>query len=222
VLDGRQYRSRQACYARPNHGGGHLESNATCTERFEPARSMLGMEQEKWLFDGLAQSRTRWNVIAQDVLMAELRENMPDGSGYGFWTDDWNGYPANRARLLHHIQDSQVKNPVVIGGDSHSFWANDLKIDSFDPRSPVVATEFVGTSITSYGPPYDAFMSFVPNNPHIKFFESRRRGYVLVDTDRRKMDVKMQVVSDAADPNATLSTLKHWIVEDGRAGPQMA
>jgi alkaline phosphatase D len=65
-------------------------------------------------------------------------------------------------------------------------------------------------------------MSFVPNNPHIKFFESRRRGYVLVDTDRQKMDVKMQVVSDAADPKATPSTLKHWIVEDGRAGPQMA
>ena len=222
VLDGRQYRSRQACYARPNHGGGHLESNATCPERLDPARSMLGMEQEKWLFDGLAKSRAQWNVLAQDVLMAELRENMPDDGGYGFWTDDWNGYPACRARLLHQIQVSKVKNPVVIGGDSHAFWANDLKIDSFDPRAPVVATEFVGTSITSFGPPYDAFMAFIPNNPHIKFFESRRRGYVLVDTDRKQMDVKMQVVSDAADPKATLSTLKHWVVEDGRAGPREA
>jgi len=115
-----------------------------------------------------------------------------------------------------------VKNPVVIGGDSHAFWANDLKIDSFDPHSPIVATEFVGTSITSFGPPYDAFMSFIPNNPHIKYFESRRRGYVLVDTDRGRMDVKMQVVSDATDPTATLSTLKHWIIENGRAGPQSA
>jgi alkaline phosphatase D len=180
------------------------------------------MEQETWLYDGLARSRAQWNVIAQDMLMAEVRENMPDNGGYGFWTDDWNGYPANRARLLHHLHDAKVKNPVVIGGDSHAFWANDLKIDSFDPRSPVVATEFVGTSITSFGPPYDAFMSFIPNNPHIKFFESRRRGYVLVDTDRQQMDVKMQVVSDAADPKATLSTLKHWVVEDGRAGPQAA
>ncbi|HWE76382.1 MAG TPA: alkaline phosphatase D family protein [Stellaceae bacterium] len=180
------------------------------------------MEQDKWLFDGLARAHTRWNVIAQDVLMAELREKVPDDSGYGFWTDDWNGYPACRARLLHHIQESKVKNPVVIGGDIHSFWANELKIDSFDPRSPVVAAEFVGTSVTSYGPPYDAFMAFVPNNPHIKFFESRRRGYVLVDTNRKQMDVKMQVVSDTTDPQATLSTLKHWIVEDGRAGPQAA
>jgi alkaline phosphatase D len=65
-------------------------------------------------------------------------------------------------------------------------------------------------------------MSFIPNNPHIKFFESRRRGYVLVDTDRQQMDVKMQIVSDATDPKATLSTLKHWIVEDGHAGARAA
>jgi alkaline phosphatase D len=220
VLDGRQYRSRQACYARPNNGGGHLESNASCTERLDPARSMLGMAQEQWLFDGLAKSRTQWNVIAQDVLMAELRET--DGDGYGFWTDDWNGYPACRARLLHHIHDAKVKNPVVIGGDIHSFWANELRVDNSDLRAPPVATEFVGTSITSFGPPYEGFMSFIPNNPHVKYFESRRRGYVLVDTGRKQMDVKMQVVSDATDPKATLSTLKHWIVENGRAGPQPA
>ncbi len=222
VLDGRQYRSRQACYAPPNNGGGHVESNATCAERLDPARSILGAEQERWLFDGLAKSRARWNVIAQDVLMAELRENMPAGSGYGFWTDDWNGYPACRARLLHHIHDSKVKNPVVIGGDIHSFWANELRIDNSDRRAAPVATELVGTSITSFGPPYDTFVKFLPNNPHVKFFESRKRGYVLVDTGRQRMDVKMQIVSDAADPKATLSTLKRWTVENGRTGPQAA
>jgi len=222
VLDGRQYRSRQACYARPKNGGGHVESNASCPERLDPARSMLGLEQERWLFDGLARSHARWNVIAQDVLMAELRETLPDNSGYGFWTDDWNGYPACRARLLHHIHDAKVKNPVVIGGDIHSFWANELKIDNSDRRAPPVATEFVGTSVTSFGPPYDTFMKFLPDNPHVKFFESRKRGYVLVDTDRQRMDVKMQIVSDAADPKATLSTLKRWTVENGRAGPQAA
>jgi alkaline phosphatase D len=222
VLDGRQYRSRQACYAPPDSGGGHIESNASCPERLDPSRSMLGLEQEKWLFDGLAKSRAKWNVIAQDVLMAELRETLPVAGDYGFWTDDWNGYPACRARLLHHIQDSKVANPVVIGGDIHSFWANELRIDNSDRRTAPVATEFVGTSVTSFGPPYDAFVKFLPNNPHVRFFESRKRGYVLVETDRRQMGVKMQIVSDAADPQATLSTLKHWVVEDGRTGPQAA
>lgn len=218
VLDGRQYRSRQACYAPPTHGGGHIETDASCPERLDPARSMLGLEQEKWLFDGLADSPARWKVIAQDVLMAELRERQGDGS-IAYWTDDWNGYPACRSRLLQHIHDAHVQNAVVIGGDNHAFWANDLKLDSADPRSPIVATEFVGTSITSFGPPYDTFMSWMPDNPHVHFFDSRRRGYALVDVGPERMNVAMRVVSNAADPNATISTLKNFVVEDGRAGP---
>ena len=47
--------------------------------------------------------------------MAQLREKQ-DGVD-AFWTDDWDGYPANRARLLQHIHDSKVANPVVASGD---------------------------------------------------------------------------------------------------------
>src|SRR5256885_4669929 len=74
MIDGRQYRSREACYGPPNKGGGHLESAETCPELIDPARSMIGIAQEQWLFHGLARSQSRWNVVAQDVLMAQLRE----------------------------------------------------------------------------------------------------------------------------------------------------
>jgi alkaline phosphatase D len=94
-----------------------------------------------------------------------------------------------------------------------------LKLDSADPRSPIVATEFVGTSITSFGPPYDTFMSWMPDNPHIKFFESRRRGYVSVEVAPERLNVAMRVVSDATNPKATIGTLKSYVVENGRAGP---
>src|SRR5206468_3244643 len=56
MVDGRQYRSREACYRRPNLGGGHLESAERCPELVDPTRSMLGLAQEQWLFDGLARS----------------------------------------------------------------------------------------------------------------------------------------------------------------------
>jgi phosphodiesterase/alkaline phosphatase D-like protein len=79
------------------------------------------------------------------------------------------------------VHDSKVPNPVVISGDIHSFFANDLKLDFYDPSSPTVATEFVGTSISSYGPPYDPIAQALPDNPHVHFFESRRRGYVVAD-----------------------------------------
>ena len=94
---------------------------------------MLGFAQEAWLHSNLAHSKAQWNLIAQDVLMAQL--GIKQDSGFGFSTDDWDGYPANRARLLKRIHDSQVANPVVVGGDAHSFFANDLRLDFDDPAS---------------------------------------------------------------------------------------
>jgi alkaline phosphatase D len=216
MIDGRQYRSREACYGPPNKGGGHIETNASCPERLAAGRSMMGFAQEAWLYTGLANSKTHWNVIGQDVLMAQYPE-MQKGVK-GFWTDDWDGYPANRTRLLTHIRDSKVSNPVVVGGDIHSFFANDLRVDFDDPATPVVATEFVGTSISSYGPPYDSLAQTLQDSPHVHFFESRRRGYVCCDLDRAQMQVRMRVVSDAHDPNADIATLKTFMVENGHPG----
>jgi len=222
LLDGRQYRSREACYGPPKKGGGHQESAATCPELTDPSRSMIGLEQEAWLFDGLAKSKAHWNLIAQDVMMAGFKEKGPGGTSDNYWTDDWNGYPASRARLLQHIADSKPSNPVVITGDIHSFWANDLKADFSDPNAPTIGTELTGTSVTSPGPPYDLFKSFLPDNPHIKFFESRKRGYVSVRLSRKALTAKYQTVSDINDPKATVSTLKTFVVENGRAGAQEA
>jgi alkaline phosphatase D len=217
MIDGRQYRSRGACYRPPNKGKGHLETNRSCPERLLESRSMIGLEQERWLFDGLAKSEAAWNVIAQDVLMAQLKQR--DASGeFAYWTDDWNGYPASRARLIDHIDRSRVRNPVVLGGDIHSFWMNDLKADFDDPNSRTVATEFVGTSVTAHGPPYERFIKYLPDNPHIKFFDSRVHGYAIADITASKMTTQFKSVSDVRDVHATVSTLKQFVVESGRPG----
>jgi alkaline phosphatase D len=216
MIDGRQYRSREACYGPPSKGGGHVETNETCPERLSTGRSMMGFAQEAWLYAGFANSKAQWNVIGQDVLMAQYHEKQNGLDG--FWTDDWDGYPANRTRLLKRIADTRVANPVVVGGDIHSFFANDLRVDFDDPSVPAVATEFVGTSISSYAAPYEMFAQTLSENPHVHFFESRKRGYVCVDLDRSKMNVLMRAVSDAHDPNATISTLKTFAVENGKPG----
>jgi alkaline phosphatase D len=177
---------------------------------------MLGFAQDAWLHTNLSRSKAHWNVIAQDVLMAQFGIKQEDG--HGFSTDDWDGYPANRSRLLKHIHDSQAANPVVVGGDAHSFFANDLRLDFDDSTAPIVATEFVGTSISSYGPPYEPIARSLADNPHVHFFDSRRRGYVAIDLVPTHMQVSMRVVSDAADPKADISTLKAFAVEGGRPG----
>jgi alkaline phosphatase D len=216
VLDGRQYRSRAACYAPPRRGGGHLVTDTLCPERLDPARSMLGAEQEAWLFDGLTRSRARWNVLAQDVLMAPLRQRRQGSLAY--LTDTWDGYPASRARLLRHVEASRVANPVVITGDLHAFAVNDLKRDFDDPSSTTVATELVGTSVASLPAPYTQYARLLPENPHVRYFESRGRGYVSVELTPERMTARLRTVSDARDPGAAVSTFRTFVVESGRPG----
>jgi alkaline phosphatase D len=179
---------------------------------------MIGQQQEGWLFDGLAKSQARWNVIGQDVLMAHF-DRLDADKIIGSYTDDWNGYPASRARLLQHIHESRVLNPVVLGGDIHAFWANDLKLDFKDPKSPTIATEFVGTSISSNAVlSYEEVTGRLNNYPHIQFFDSRKRGYAYADVENGKMSVQFRAISNASDPNASAYTLRSFTVETGHPG----
>lgn len=190
---------------------------AACTERDDPSRSMLGADQEAWLFDGFRRAEARWNIIAQDLLVASLSQ--PDTTGASaHWTDGWGGFPACRARVLDAIAQSRLANPVFLGGDVHAYFVADLKADFEDAKSATVATKFVGTSITSEWPPYDRFSALLPDNPHIRFFDSRQRGYLAADVTPARLLMQMQVISNRRDPNATRSTLRRWVVEDGRVG----
>jgi alkaline phosphatase D len=214
VLDGRQHRSVHPCNE-GRRGGGSLV--AGCAARLDPARTMLGSEQEGWLLRGLARSRARWNVIAQQQLMAELRQR--DAAGReAYWTDGWDGYPAARERILRHLGERRVSNPVVIGGDIHSFWVTDLKPDFADPRAPAMATELVTTSLTAEGVPYEQFASFLPDNPHVRFFESRRRGYVRCTVTPARWEADLRVVDDVRDPRTGASTLASFVIQSGRPG----
>ena len=217
LIDGRQYRSRGACYGPPDKGRAHLETNASCPERLDATRSMLGAQQEAWLFDGFGRSQARWNVLAGDVMISQFKQRTAAGET-GFWTDDWNGYPAARAGLVNRIRDTRLSNPVTICGDLHSYWANDVKLDFDDPSSPTVATEFVGTSVSARPGPYEVFVQNLPANPHVRYFESRQRGYVSVALTRQAMTTRFRAVSNVTDPNATVVTLRTFVVEDGRPG----
>ena len=141
---------------------------------------MLGAAQEPWLFDGFRHAGARWNIMAQDLLVAPLTGKDKAGQP-AHWTDARDGYPACRTRVLDAIVQSRLANPVFLGGDFHAFFTTDLKADFDDPRSATVATEFVGTSITSDGPTYDRIVRLLPDNPHVRFFDSRQRGYLSAD-----------------------------------------
>ncbi|POP71030.1 alkaline phosphatase D family protein [Pseudomonas syringae] len=217
VLDGRQYRSEQPCIQANGSRRGHV-APSDCPDLRDPKRTMLGWEQEAWLDRSFAESPGQWNVIAQDLLVAPLEQRDLKTQAQGHWTDGWDGYMTTRERVLASLQRHQTRNPVFWGGDIHSFWTTDLHADAGNPDSAIVATEFVGTSVTSSGPPFDAFNSILGLNPHVKFFDSRQRGYVTVDLSEQQMQTRFQVVSDVLDPAASVSTLKGFVVEAGKAG----
>jgi alkaline phosphatase D len=219
VLDDRQYRTPQACPP-PGRGGSTVVDAAACGELADANRSMLGRAQEAWLSAGLAGSRTKWNILAQQTLMAQIDQQ--PGAGRKAWTDAWDGYPAARRRLLDGIHERKVANPVVVGGDVHSFYACDLKPDFDDPASPVVASEFTGTSITSESLSQTLIDSWRADNPHIRMAEGRYRGYLRLDVTPRQLRADMRAMENVEKKDAACSTLASWVVEDGRPGPQRA
>jgi alkaline phosphatase D len=209
VLDTRQYRTDQPC------GDGHKER---CAEAFNPRATLMGTEQERWLLRGLSQSQARWNILAQQVMMSQTIEVAGDAKKYGM--DNWNGYVAARARLLGFMQQRQPANPVVLTGDIHSNWVCDLKANFDAPRSETIATEFVGTSISSGGDgnnnPAEANRRLAAN-PHVRFFNGQR-GYVRCTLLPESWLSDYRVVEAVSRPDAPIITRASFIVENGKPG----
>jgi alkaline phosphatase D len=217
TLDDRQYRAHHACRATLNPRGKPLEN---CAERLDPTRTMLGGGQETWFADGMLRASARWNLLAQQTLMAELDRG--PGERHIYWADGWDGYPIARRRLLDVVAQSPVKDTLVLGGDVHSFWAADLKPDFSDLKAPAVATEFVGGSITSQGPTNERAQAALAKNPHIRSALGGANGYGVVALDAKQALVSFRTVSDVRDPKAGITTAKRFSVEPGKPGVQSA
>jgi alkaline phosphatase D len=219
VLDDRQYRSYHACR---KNGKGGSSSVTDCSERFAPGRSMLGPAQEAWLADGLATSQAKWNILAQQTLMAQASQTPVLHPGDGrFWNDGWDGYPLARQRLLRDIERYRPANPVVLSGDVHTFYAADLQPDFDQPASaanPVIATEFCGGSVTSSSRPQARTDRTLADNRHLKFGRSDCRGFMLIEFSAARALTRFQRIDDIQRADSPASTLASFVVEDGRAG----
>jgi alkaline phosphatase D len=203
VLDTRQYRSDQV---------------PTEQEANDPSRSMTGDAQESWLLSGLRSSDARWNVLANQVMWAQ--NDRQAGPNRVFDFDNWDGYRAQRQRLL--TQFAEVRNPLIMTGDRHATWVCDLKPDFDDEASPVVGAEITGSSITSGGNPntaafHQTFDPIKAESPHWKFIDNQR-GYVVLDADRSRIEASLQVVETVTQPSSPAKTYARFVVEDGVPG----
>jgi len=139
-----------------------------------------------------------------------------------FNVDQWDGYVAQRRRLSQFLAERRPSNPVIITGDIHSSWALDAKLDYDDPGSPTVASEYVGTSISSDFPaafigPVNAALA---DNPHIKFFDGLYRGYVRCTVTPEEWRSDFRAVATVDTPEAPIFTLRSFTTENGVPGVQ--
>jgi alkaline phosphatase D len=208
MLDGRQYRSPQAC--------GPAPLVEPCAELTAEQRTMLGAEQEQWLGTALGASTTRWNLIGQQTLFAHFDQSGPGPLAY--WADGWNGYPAARARLVDALIARRTRNPVILSGDIHAFLVNDVNVDPTNFDSAVVATELVTSSITSLGPPQRNFDVWRTENPNVHFARSDQRGYVRVAVGAESLHADLIAVEDIARPDSATHVLASFDVASDRPG----
>ena len=161
-------------------------------------RSLLGTTQEYWLAGELAASKendTLWRLLGQQVVMSQVFNR----KGQLANTDAWDGYPACRQRIYEQLQRDNIQNNVVLTGDVHSSWANDLALNPFDTSSynaktgeGSVAVEFVTPAVSSPGIAQkteadETALALVNKHPHIKYADLWHRGYLIVEINRQRI-----------------------------------
>lgn len=217
TLDSRQYRSHHAC-PDPQRDAGR--SVVGCTELADPSRTMLGAEQERWLAQGLAGSSRRWKLLGQATQVSATGIETP--AGRSTWTDAWDGYPAARQRLLQGIVDAGVRDVVSLGGDVHRHVAADLRVRPNDSASPVVASEFIGGSVTAHGASQPAMARMRRDNPDVKHARGDQRGWALVEVTPDAMHCEMRATPHPVPVDAVFTRQAAFAVQAGRAGVEPA
>ncbi|SDT44973.1 alkaline phosphatase D family protein [Actinoplanes derwentensis] len=203
MLDTRQFRDDQPC-------GDYWK---VCAAADRAGRTITGAAQEKWLLDGLAQRAATWDVLGQQVFFAQFM----DAAG-GANMDGWDGYRDARKRLQRGWVNRGVRNPLVLTGDVHAAFANDLKLDYRDPGSATVGTELICTSLTSNG--NGTSLEALPHratNPHFRFY-SERRGYTMVTLGKDRYRADFRTLPQVTRRGASVSTRASFEVEAGRPG----
>ncbi|WP_347270552.1 alkaline phosphatase D family protein [Rhizorhabdus histidinilytica] len=204
-LDTRQYRSVQPC-----KGG----FEPPCPTVADPKQTVLGSAQEQWLDRGLRDGGSRWNLVAQQVMMMPLdRQSLP-GGGEIRNLDSWGGYDAARERMAASFAGRG--DVIVMTGDEHQNFAGELRRQG--GKGEVAAPEFVVTSITSGGDGWvkpEVQAQLRAHNPALQYL-SDKRGYAVCEVTRDLWQTRFRGVDQVTAPGGSIATLATASVERGK------
>jgi alkaline phosphatase D len=225
MLDTRQHGRDQQSTTRPaSPGAGYPADDPIAND---PARTLLGFDQEEWLTRQLslsASSDVTWRLLGQQVLMAQLSTNRGQALVN---VDVWDGYIPARARLYDTVRDQRIGNLVVLTGDIHSSWANELTRHPWDEKAydpatgrGVLGVEFATPAVSSPGilNPVEAAQRSAlirGSSPHMKYVEMNKRGYVLLDIDRARIQGEFWHVATVDVPSREETLAAAFVNEAG-------
>ena len=179
----------------------------------DSTRSMLGPVQYDWLTNELDNSSNQWNILGQQVMMAPL-----ELFGSPLNNDQWDGYAWEREKLYDHILSNNIENLVVLTGDIHTSWANDLPGSGYDASTGAgsVGVEFVVTSVTSPGLPLSVPSSTIQlENDHMQFINLTEHGYMILDVNKQRTQADWFYFTDITVPSTSDYFGDGWYVNDG-------
>lgn len=193
--------------------GREEQLGATDAATNDPDRTILGVEQYNWLANELENSTTQWNILGQQVMMAPLK-----AFGAVLNTDQWDGYPAERTKLYNHILDNNIQNLVVLTGDIHTSWANDLPHTGYNSSTGVgsAGVEYVITSVTSSSSSVGFPSSIISAaNPHIKWSDLTKKGYLVLDINAQRVQGDYWFCNNITTPSIAVSLGNKFHVNTG-------
>jgi alkaline phosphatase D len=173
---------------------GESDIPATDSRLTDPKRTLLGFDQEAWLERELRKSNDRkqpWRILGQQVMMAQLSRTQGQTIRN---PDQWDGYGPARERLFQVLRERDIRNNVVLTGDIHSTWCNELSSNPWATSATadearIVGVEFVGPAVSSPGERDQAQAAansekLRSTSPHMKYIERYSRGYGILDVTR--------------------------------------
>jgi alkaline phosphatase D len=218
IPDTRQFRDAQdVCAVGSSQDIGFGLYRIPCDDMRGPQRTMLGLAQEKAVQDGLLRKTRTWNVLASTVPFAPYL--IAAGRAERVYASAWGAYPAAYSRMTRALRQGKVENLVVLSGDIHSSWVWDVR-EKTDDASTTIGTEIVSTSICSECPPpfADPLTASVTHNPHVRYHETTRHGYVLHTVQPGGWTAQIRLVADTLTAKSTMSNGPKVFIKAGRAG----
>jgi alkaline phosphatase D len=192
LLDTRQYRDAPACFDQNKQTTPSFLTKEVCEDLFDNERSMLGLKQEFWLQSQLNDLRARWSFMAQPLCIASMGQAFNQ-----YWSDGWDGYPKARDRLYKALQSAKPSNPIVLSGGLRIAQLSELRYQANkDQNTEVVGLEFSAPSLTSAGWSVERAQQVADANPHIRYVNAQKRGFLFFDVTHERLSVSLFGVED--------------------------